>query len=109
MRTNATVKLFRDGDPSGLGSDFTAELVESRIPAWLRFNRSIVITAEGMEAVSDGSARFEKNWKIKEGDVIELQSNKMKRYRIEAVGEIYSSAGSLVGYDCTLVRDSSIE
>lgn len=109
MRTNKTVKLFRDSTPSGLGADSTLELVDSRIRCWIVFNRSTTITADGIEVVSDGTVRFEKKWNVESGDVIETQSNPLKRYRIETVDEIYSSSGSMVAKQCIFVRDSSSE
>lgn len=109
MRTNHTVKLFRDAAPSGLGSDTTLELVDSRVRCWLAFRRSTTITGEGIEVVSDGNARFSKFWDVQNGDVIELQKNPEKRYRLESVDEIYSASGTIVAFSCTLVRDSSVE
>ena len=109
MLTNLEVKIHRAASPTGLGSDSELELVESRVPTWMLFDRSTTITSEGYEVISDGSAKFSSTWDVREGDVLELQEDPTKKYRIESVQTIYSNAGSLVARRCQLVRDNSLE
>lgn len=109
MLTNLEVKIFKAASPTGLGSDSVLELAESRVPTWILFDRSTTISSEGYEVVSDGSAKFSSNWDVQEGDVLELQEDSTKRYRIESVQTIYSNAGSLIARRCQLVRDNSLE
>jgi len=109
MRTNRSVKLFRLSAPVGLGANVTLELVDSRIPVWLRLNRSVTITADGMEALSDGSIRFESHWDVRQGDVITLQGDGTKKYRLESLSEVHNPTGTLIAFDCSLIRDSSFE
>jgi len=109
MRTNRSVKLFRLSAPAGLGANVTLELIDSRVPVWLRFNRSVTITADGIEALSDGSIRFESHWDVQQGDVVALQEDGTKKYRLESISEVHNHTGTLIAFDCSLIRDSSFE
>jgi len=109
MRTNKTIKIFRDASPTGLGGDRILELVDSPVPAWIVFNRRAFFTQEGVEAISEGTLRIAAHFGIQDEDVIELSDDSTKRFRIGSANEIYSSSGRLVGHTCDLVRDSSVE
>jgi hypothetical protein len=109
MKTNKTIKIFRDASPTGLGGDRILELVDSPVPVWIAFTRRVFFTQEGVEAISEATLRVAAHFGIKDEDVIELSNDPTKRFRVGSANEIYSSSGRLVGHTCDLVRDSSVE
>jgi hypothetical protein len=109
MKTNRRISIERPASSvSGLSASETYEIVYSQAKAWIRFSSGLIITTEGSEVASDASLRISYSYKIEKGDVVRLLDDE-RAYRVEALDELYSPGGRLIGFTGFLVRDESLE
>lgn len=110
MKTNRRANIRRpDNTLSGLNSFANLETVYPGVSIWLKRGNSMIVTVQGEEVGAEAEFRCSSAYEVQRGDVIEVFPDTDKKYRLEAVEEILSPTGRVLGYSGFLVRDSSLE